>query len=79
MEYIHSDFITGFVFGSLLTLGITYAVAWAYSRVARLPSPSGVMPPSTLSNPLPIALTNEAHEAKIERQYFSDGPPGLGR
>lgn len=71
------DFVSGFVFGCLLTLGITYAVAWAYSRVARLPSPSGVMPPMTA--PLPIAMTNEAHEAKIEQQYFSDGPPGLGR
>lgn len=74
---IERDFISGFIFGCLLTLGITYAVAWAYSRVTRLPSPSGVMPPPAA--PLPYTMTSEANEAKIERQYFSDGPAGLGR
>jgi hypothetical protein len=74
-----SDFVYGFIFGSIVVLGITYVVAWSYSRIARLPSPTGVIAPSELAQPLPFTMTNEAHEAKAERQFFTDAPPGLGR
>lgn len=73
-----SDFSIGVMFGAFMAMGITYVVAWAYSRIARLPSPTGVVFEQPIATPLPYTMTNEAHEAKAERQFF-DAPPGLGR
>jgi hypothetical protein len=75
---MYSDFIFGFIFGSLLTLGIIYAVAFAYSRIARVPAPTGVVYAEPVTTPLPFTVTNEARDAKTEREFL-DHVPGLGR
>ena len=70
-----NEFILGFIGGCGVTLGVTFIVAWSYSRVSGLPSPTGR---TYQSEPLPFIVKDDRAEAAIERKYL-DETPGSGR
>ncbi len=73
-----SDFIVGALFGGAVSLAAAYISAFAVTRIARLPSPTGQTFTPGMTEPLPFFLKTDANEAKIEREY-TDAPAGLGR
>jgi hypothetical protein len=75
---IYNDFILGALFGGALVLCASFLVAWAITRIARLPSPTGVVYQPPPSEPLPFVITNDAQDARHERKFL-DAPEGLGR
>jgi len=77
-----TDFTLGFAFGVLSALAVVFVVAWSLTRIMRLPGPLGNNHTSTMAEPLPMVLSNDAKEAAIERSQllpYIDNPEGLGR
>lgn len=77
-----TEFMVGFALGVLSALSIAFVVGWSLTRIMRLPSPLGNEPTPAMAPELPMVISNDAREAKIEREAllpYIDNPEGLGR